>query len=86
MDIKVYGLGSVLGPVLGRPDPSRILVRLCALFRPQRGPLERFRPCERAQEIFHRGARPIKSSMGKPKLGSISRSPYNRSRITRIVI
>ena len=53
---------------------------------PQRGPLENFRPFERAQEIFHRGARPIKSSMGKPKLGRISRSAYNRSLITLIMI
>ena len=54
--------------------------------RPRSGPLENFRPFERAQEIFHRGARPIKSSMGKPKLGSISRSAYNRSLITLITI
>ena len=72
-------------PVFSTLDGSRARAR-CAqrIPGPQRGPLENFRPFERAQEIFHRGARPIKSSMGKPKLGSISRSAYNRSRITRI--
>ena len=74
-------------PVFSTLDGSRARAR-CAqrIPGPQRGPLENFRPFERAQEIFHRGARPIKSSMGKPKLGSISRSAYNRSRITRIMI
>ena len=74
-------------PVFSTLDGSRARAR-CAqrIPGPQRGPLENFRPFERAQEIFHRGARPIKSSMGKPKLGRISRSAYNRSRITRITI
>ena len=74
-------------PVFSTLDGSRARAR-CAqrIPGPQRGPLEKFRPCERAQEIFHRGARPIKSSMGKPKLGSISRSPYNRSDLSRLMI
>ena len=93
------GHGRVLGPktdtarVLGfEPgffDSGRIVrarAARAARPRPRSGPLEKFRPFERAQEIFRRGARPIKSSMGKPKLGSISRSAYNRSRITRIMI
>ena len=74
-------------PVFSTLDGSRARARSAQRIPgPQRGPLENFRPFERAQEIFHRGARPIKSSMGKPKLGSISRSPYNRSRIARIML
>ena len=74
-------------PVFSTLDGSRARAR-CAqrIPGPQRGPLENFRPFERAQEIFRRGARPIKSSMGKPKLGSISRSPYNRCPIAPIML